>query len=258
MRRNLRLMACIYVVTVFAAVAGENTAMGQTAIMDRITESVNSNLLFENRWRIFLGGLAVTVKVSLWSILLATSLGSLLCAMRMNRRSWMRNSVRWYVELMRAIPILVLLLLMFYVILTNLPLSGMWIAILCFMLYFSAYFCETFRAGIEGVGKGQWEAGYSLGMSPALTFMKVILPQALTRIIPVYKGQMVTLVKSTSILGYVAVVDLTRSGDLVRSRTFDAFFPLLLVAAVYLILSWILGSGLDLLGRKISPKNRSL
>ena len=167
-------------------------------------------------------------------------------------------AVRRYVELMRAVPILVLLLLLFYVILADVPLSGTWVAIISFMLYFSAYFGETFRTGIEGVGRGQWEAGYALGLSPAVTFMKVILPQALVRIIPVFKGQIVTLVKSTSILGYVAVVDLTKSGDLIRSRTFDAFFPLLLVAAVYLILSWLLSLGLDMLQNRLTPKSRKI
>ena len=225
---------------------------------ENISGSINSNLLVEDRWRIMLDGLAVTVRVSLWSILLATAIGSLLCALRMNRRHWMQMAVRRYVELMRAVPILVLLLLLFYVILTDVPLSGTWVAIISFMLYFSAYFCETFRTGIEGVGRGQWEAGYALGLSPAVTFMKVILPQALVRIIPVFKGQIVTLVKSTSILGYVAVVDLAKSGDLIRSRTFDAFFPLLLVAVAYLALSWLLGLLLDMLQNRLTPKNRKI
>lgn len=161
--------------------------MSGTDFWVNIFESINSNLLLEERWRIMLDGLTVTVQVSLWSILLATAMGGLLCAMRMNRRRWMQMTVRWYVELMRAVPILVLLLLLFYVILSEVPLSGMWVAIISFMLYFSACFCETFRMGIEGVGRGQWEAGYALGLSPAGTFMKIILPQALVRIIPVFK-----------------------------------------------------------------------
>ena len=84
------------------------------------------------------------------------------------------------------------------------------------------------------------------------------MPQALKKIIPVYKGQMITLVKSTSIIGYVAVVDLTKAGDLIRSRTFDAFFPLLLVAAVYLLLTLLLGALLDLIERRITPKSRKI
>ena len=226
--------------------------------MQGLSESIYSNLLYENRWLMMADGLLNTVKVSLWAILFATLLGGILCAIRMNSRNWARGCVRLYVDLMRAIPLLVLLLLLFYVILADVALSPLWIAIVCFTLYFSAYFCEIFRSGIEGVNRGQWEAGLALGLNPWRTFMKVIMPQALKKIIPVYKGQMITLVKSTSIIGYVAVVDLTKAGDLIRSRTFDAFFPLLLVAAVYLLLTLVLGALLDLLERRITPKSRQI
>ena len=226
--------------------------------MQGLSESIYSNLLYEDRWLMMADGLLNTVKVSLWAILFATLLGGILCAIRMNSRNWARGCVRLYVDLMRAIPLLVLLLLLFYVILADVALSPLWIAIVCFTLYFSAYFCEIFRSGIEGVNRGQWEAGLALGLNPWCTFMKVIMPQALKKIIPVYKGQMITLVKSTSIIGYVAVVDLTKAGDLIRSRTFDAFFPLLLVAAVYLLLTLVLGALLDLLERRITPKSRQI
>lgn len=223
-----------------------------------LRESIYSNLLFEDRWMMMTGGLVNTLRVSLWSMLLATMLGGILCALRMKNRSIAGTAVKWYVELMRAIPLLVLLLLLFYVILADVSLSPLWIGIVCFTLYFSAYFCEIFRAGIEGVNRGQWEAGLALGLTPCRTFMKIILPQALKKIIPVYKGQLITLVKSTSIIGYVAIVDLTKAGDLIRSRTFDAFFPLLLVAAVYLLLTFILGTLLDLFERRITPKSRKI
>lgn len=227
-------------------------------MMSGLRESIYSNLLIEDRWLMMTDGLANTLRVALWSVLLATMLGAILCAVRMYSRNWARNCVKLYVELMRAIPLLVLLLLLFYVILADSSLSPLWIAILCFSLYFSAYFSEIFRSGIEGVNRGQWEAGLALGLTPWRTFIKVILPQALTKIIPVYKGQMITLVKSTSIIGYVAVVDLTKAGDLIRSRTFDAFFPLLLVAAVYLLLTLLLGLLLDLLEKKLNPKSRKI
>ncbi len=226
--------------------------------MPGLRESIYSNLLYEDRWMMMTDGLINTIKVSLWSILLATLLGGILCLIRMKSRNLARGCVRLYVDLMRAIPLLVLLLLLFYVILADTSLSPLWIAIVCFTLYFSAYFCEIFRSGIEGVDRGQWEAGLALGLTPWRTFIKVIMPQSLKKIIPVYKGQMITLVKSTSIIGYVAVVDLTKAGDLIRSRTFDAFFPLLLVAAVYLLLTVLLGTLLDLLERRITPKSRKI
>ena len=117
---------------------------------------------------------------------------------------------------------------------------------------------ETFRTGIESIDGGQWEAGAALGMKRFLTFRKVVLPQALLRIIPVYKGQIITLVKSTSIIGYVAIMDLTKASDVIRARTFDAFFPLLFVAAIYLLVSWAFGIGLDIMERKLTPKSRKI
>ena len=262
MKKAIGLSAVTLMLSDVAAAAERGVALAETVepegMMSRIHESVISNLILEDRWKLLTDGLFNTLKVSLWSIVLATLLGGCLCALMMNRRKGAFVPVKWYVELMRSIPLLVLLLLMFYVVLTDVALSSVWIAIVSFALYFGAYFCEIFRTGVEGVNRGQWEAGYALGLSPMRTFMKVILPQAVKRIIPVYKGQMITLVKSTSIVGYLAVVDLTKAGDLIRSRTFDAFFPLLLVSAVYLLLCWILSSGLDLLDRSVTPKSRKI
>ena len=128
---------------------------------------------------------------------------------------------------------------------------------MCFTLYFGAYISEIFRSGIEGVDKGQWEAGAALGMSRGLVFRKIVLPQMLLHILPVYKNQMSALIKATSIVGYVSVVDLTKASDIIRSRTFDAFFPLLLTALVYLLLSWLFGLAVDALEKRLTPKSRT-
>lgn len=223
-----------------------------------LKESFTDNLLIEDRWLMLADGLWVTVCVSLLSIFLATLIGACLCRMRMGRGRTGKGFAKGYVEVMRSVPLLVLLLLLFYVVLAPLPLSPEAVAVICFGLYFGAYMSETFRTGIESVDKGQWEAGAALGMNPYITFRKVILPQALLRILPVYKGQMTSLVKSTSIIGYVAIMDLTKAGDIIRSRTFDALFLLLLVAVLYLLLSWLFGIGLDVMERKIAPKSRKI
>lgn len=225
---------------------------------DKVWDSIQNNLILEDRWTLMADGLWITVYVSLISILLATLVGALMCRMRMSGQGFSCKFAKAFVETIRSIPLLVLLMLLFYVVLAPLPLSAEGVAIVCFGLYFGAYMSETFRTGIESVDAGQWEAGASLGMKRFMTFRKVVLPQALLRIIPVYKGQMIALVKSTSIIGYVAIMDLTKASDMIRSRTFDAFFPLLLVAAVYLLLSWVFGIGLDIMERKLTPKSRKI
>ena len=125
-----------------------------------------------------------------------------------------------------------------------------------FGLYYGAYFSEVFRTGMESVDKGQWEAGFALGLRKFQTFYKVVLPQALNRVIPVLKGEVISLIKMTSVVGYVAVIDLTKATDIIRARTLDAFFPLILVSIVYLLLSWLIGLGLNALESKITPKSR--
>jgi len=126
------------------------------------------------------------------------------------------------------------------------------IAIITFALNMGAYSSEMFRTAIQSVDKGQTEAGIALGFTKIQTFIYVVFPQALKRVIPVYKGEVISLLKMTSIVGYVAVVDLTKASDIIRSRTFDAFFPLIVVAVIYFLLAWLLGIALDKLNNKTS------
>jgi polar amino acid transport system substrate-binding protein len=121
---------------------------------------------------------------------------------------------------------------------------------------FAAYVSEIFRTGIEGVDLGQSEAGIAMGFSRVQTFLYVVLPQTVRRILPVYKGEFISLVKMTSIVGYIAVQDLTKASDIVRSRTFDAFFPLIMVAILYFAISWTLMQSLEYLERITDPKYR--
>ena len=103
-----------------------------------------------------------------------------------------------------------------------------------------------FASAIEGSDRGQTEAGVALGFTRLQTFRYIILPQAVRTVMPVYKGELISLLKTTSIVGYIAVVDLTKASDIIRARTFDAFFPLLLVAAIYFVVAWLMGKLLDL------------
>lgn len=223
-----------------------------------IRESIVSNLLVEDRWKMMLEGLGVTVQVSVLSILFATLAGALICLLRMSRNRWVRGTAKLYIELMRSLPLLLLLLVLFYLVLASSGLNEIQIAVVCFSMYFGAYFSEIFRSGIEGVDKGQWEAGAALGMSRVQVLRRVVLPQALLRVLPMYKNQVVTLIKGTSIIGYVAIMDITKTSDIIRSRTFDAFFPLLLTALIYLVLSGLAGLVLDAIGKRLSPKRRAL
>ncbi len=139
-----------------------------------------------------------------------------------------------YVTAIRGIPVVVLLLIFYFIILKSS--NGVTVGILTFGINSGAYMAELIRSGINAVDKGQMEAGRSLGMSKLQTMGKVIFPQAVRYILPAIGNELISLLKETAVAGYVAVVDLTRAGNLVRNNTYDAVNPLLTVAVIYLTL----------------------
>jgi polar amino acid transport system substrate-binding protein len=226
------------------------TEDGNQGFFEGVKNSFVSNIIHENRYMLILEGLKTTIIISIFSILLGTLLGALVCWMKMNRRKWLSGIADIYISVMRGTPVLVLLMLMFYVFLAKVNINGVYVAVITFALNFAAYVSEMFRTAIQSVDRGQTEAGIALGFSPVQTFVNIIMPQAIQKVLPVYKGEMISLIKTTSIVGYIAVEDLTKVSDIIRSRTFDAFFPLLMVAILYFVLSWIFGKALDLLNTK--------
>ena len=211
------------------------------ALIGSITESFTNNLIAEDRYRMILDGLQVTLLITLCAALLGTLLGGLVCWMRMNRRRWLQQVAKVYIELMRGTPVLVLLMLMYYVVMAPLDATGIVVAVVTFAMNTAAYISEMLRTTIQGIDRGQTEAGLALGFTPRQTFFKIVLPQVVKAVMPVYQGEVVSLLKGTSIVGYIAVADMTRASDLIRSRTFDAFFPLIMTAIIYFLMAWLIG-----------------
>jgi polar amino acid transport system substrate-binding protein len=222
----------------------------------RLIESFRSNILLEKRYLLIWDGMKTTVIISVFSMLFGTLLGAVVCFLRMSGRRPLSVAARCYIALLRGTPVLVLLMLIFYVMFASVDIDPVLVAVIAFGMNFAAYVSEMFRTGIEGVDRGQTEAGISLGFTPLATFVYIVLPQALQRILPVYKGEFISLVKMTSIVGYIAVQDLTKASDIIRSRTFDAFFPLVMVAILYFLISWLLTQSLEYLERATDPKSR--
>ena len=211
------------------------------ALIGSITESFYDNLITEDRYRMILDGLQVTLLITLCAALLGTLLGGLVCWMRMSRRKWLQQVAKVYIELMRGTPVLVLLMLMYYVVMAPIDATGIVVAIVTFAMNTAAYISEMLRTTIQGIDHGQTEAGLALGFTQRQTFFKIVLPQVVKAMMPVYQGEVVSLLKGTSIVGYIAVADMTRASDLIRSRTFDAFFPLIVTAIIYFLMAWLIG-----------------
>ena len=211
------------------------------ALIGSITESFTNNLIAEDRYRMILDGLQLTLLITLCAALLGTLLGGLVCWMRMSRSKWLQQVAKVYIELMRGTPVLVLLMLMYYVVMAPLDATGIVVAIVTFAMNTAAYISEMLRTTIQGIDRGQTEAGLALGFTQRQTFFKIVLPQVVKAVMPVYQGEVVSLLKGTSIVGYIAVADMTRASDLIRSRTFDAFFPLIVTAIIYFLMAWLIG-----------------
>jgi polar amino acid transport system substrate-binding protein len=222
----------------------------------RLKNSFESNILLEKRYLLIWDGLQTTMLISILATLFGTALGGVVCFMRMSSVNWLNVPAKIYISILRGTPVLVLLMLIFYVVFGSVNISPTLVAVIAFGMNFAAYFAEIFRSGLMSIDNGQREAGIAMGLTSVQTFIHVLLPQTVVRILPVYKGEFISLVKMTSIVGYIAVHDLTKAGDIIRSRTFDAFFPLVMVAVLYFLIAALLIQVLEYLERRTDPVAR--
>jgi His/Glu/Gln/Arg/opine family amino acid ABC transporter permease subunit len=198
-----------------------------------------------------LNGLFLTMQVTLGALLFGLILGFITALMKLSKFRVLRALATVYVTVIRGIPMVVQLMIMYFVVFLaiskNLGINApaLVIAISAFGFNSGAYVAEIFRAGILSVDQGQTEAGRSVGLSSGKTMRLIVLPQAIKNALPALCNEFISLLKETSIMGYIGMMDLTKAGDIIRSRTFSAFFPLLTVALIYLIivliLTWLLG-----------------
>ncbi|MFI3333379.1 MAG: ABC transporter permease subunit [Rikenellaceae bacterium] len=222
------------------------------SLFGSIKRSFIRNIITEDRYKMILDGVWVTLIISILSIIFGTLMGALVCSMTMNKSRIIKGLGELYVTIIRGTPVLVILMINFYVIFAKTPLSPIWVATFSFAMNFGAYVSEMFRSSITSIDRGQREAGLAMGFSNIKTFIFIIAPQAIKRVLPVYKGEAISLVKMTSIVGYIAVQDITKVGDIIRSRTFDAFFPLLVSALLYFLIAYLFSKVIDLLTAKIT------
>jgi polar amino acid transport system substrate-binding protein len=234
----------------------EVTEVAKPPFWERLSGSFYSNLILEQRYLMILKGLYITILISILAALFGTLLGGVVCAMRMSKKRAAKAIAIFYISLVRGTPVLVLLMIIYYVIFSSVNINPVLVAVIAFGINFAAYVSEMFRTSIESIDRGQKEAGIASGFTKAQTFIHIIMPQAIRRVLPVYKGEVISLVKMTSVVGYIAVEDLTKASDIIRSRTFDAFFPLLMAAVIYILLSWLLTLGLNRIEINLDPRKR--
>jgi polar amino acid transport system substrate-binding protein len=199
---------------------------------------------------LILKGLLATVAISLLSLLIGTLIGCGLYALSQNRRRWLQNVSKWLKVVVRGTPLMVLILIVFYLLFGgHCPILAASIAI---GLIFANFVAANLQSSIDAVGRGQVEAGQMLGFSKLQTMRYIVLPQALRIGMPSYKFQAVATVKGTSVVGYVAIQDLTLATQAIRSGTGQDLLPLLITTLIYFLLAWLLNKLLDYILFRIS------
>ncbi len=212
--------------------------------MEALKEALYLNLIKDDRWQYLTEGLKNTLLITLFATLIGIGLGLLIAIVRSTydktgRLKILSGICKVYLTVIRGTPVVIQLMIFYYCIFTSRIFSGVFVGIIAFGLNSAAYVAEIFRSGIMSIDEGQMEAGRSLGFNYVQTMRYIIMPQAFKNVLPALCNEFVVLLKETSVAGYVAVQDLTKGGDIIRSRTYDAWTPLLIVAAIYLILTMV-------------------
>ncbi len=228
----------------------------EPSFWDDIASSFRKTFIREERWKLFAEGIANTMLITVASIFFGMLLG-FTAFMFCRTGSVIANAVtKFSVWLIKGTPIVVLLMILYYIIFGHVNISGIVVSIIAFTLTFGTSVYRMLTFGTGAVDKGQTEAAYALGFTDLQTFFTVILPQAAIHFMPSLKEEVTMLIKSTSVVGYIAVQDLTKMGDIVRSRTYEAFFPLIAVAVIYFVLAGILNLVTAAVERHITPSRR--
>lgn len=229
--------------------------------MEEFINKFNNNFIVDDRWMYLVNGLKTTFIITFFAILLGIVIGFVIAIIRSTSdktgKLKIANAIcKIYLTIIRGTPILIQLLIIYYVIFTSPNMSQVVVAIIAFGVNSGAYVAEIVRSGIMSVDSGQFEAGRSLGFGYLETMRYIILPQALKNVLPALANEFIVLLKETSICGYIGLMDLTRGGDIIRSRTYEAFMPLIAVALIYLIIVMILSAGVSRLERRLRANER--
>ena len=228
---------------------------------DTFIEQFKNNFIEDNRYQYILTGLGNTLLITIFALIVGTLFGFLIAVIRTSHDrngglTILNGLCKIYVTIIRGTPAVVQLLIIYYVIFSSVDINKIIVAVISFGLNSAAYVSEVVRSGIMAVDQGQFEAGRSLGLTYNQTMISIILPQAFKNILPALCNEFISLLKETSISGYIGLVDLTKGGDIIRSTTYEAFMPLIAVALIYLVIVMTLTAAVNKLERRLRNNER--
>ena len=224
-----------------------------------------ANFITDNRWKYFTNVLGTTYVVSFFAVILGVVIGVLIAVVRSSADKLDRPPLvvkilnvicKLYLTVIRGTPAMIQLLIMYYIVFGSVDVSKRLVAILTFGINSGAYVAEIIRSGIMSVDQGQFEAGRSLGLTYVQTMWYIIIPQAFKNVLPALGNEFITLLKETSICGYIALTDVTHGANTVRSQTYEPYMPLFAAALIYLVSVSVLSALISRLERRMRVNER--
>lgn len=225
--------------------------------MEQIKTDLYNSLIYQDRYQFILEGLKNTIVMAIFATLIGVILGIIIAIVKdsheKNGKLKIANFIcSTYVNIIRGTPVLLQLMIIYYVIFKSVEINGVLVGIIAFGLNSAAYVSEIIKAGINSINKGQLEASRSLGFNYSQSMSYVIMPQAIRNILPALGNEFITLLKETSVASYIGIVELTKASDIIASRTYDYFFPLIIIALIYLTMTLGLSKLVKLMERKLA------
>lgn len=225
-----------------------------------LKDALYQNLIADDRWKYLTDGLGTTLMITFFAVLLGIVIGFLVAVIcstyeKTGKLKVLNGICQVYLTVFRGTPVVVQLLIMYYVVLIDID-SKLVVASVAFGINSGAYVAEIIRGGIMSIDNGQFEGGQSLGFNYAQTMLLIVLPQVFKNVLPSLANEFIVLLKETSVAGYIAMHDLTKGGDIIRSQTYEAMIPLFIVALIYLIMVMIFSHLVKLLERRLRNSDR--
>lgn len=224
---------------------------------NEIFENLYYSLIYEDRYLYILEGLGNTIIMALFATVIGVLLGTLIALIinaniHTGKFRFLRRICDVYVLVIRGTPVLLQLMIIYYVIFKSVNINIILVGIIAFGLNSSAYVSEIIKSGIISIDKGQFEASNVLGLNYVQTMCYVVLPQAIRNILPALGNEFITLLKETSVAGYIGICELTKASDIIASRTYDYFFPLIIIAIIYFTMTYFLSKLINVMERKLN------
>ena len=222
-----------------------------------IGNSFYQSVIYDNRYKYIIEGLINTVIIAFFAVIIGIIIGIIIALIRNNHDQTGKMKIgntlaKSYVNIIRGTPVILQLMIIYYVIFKSVDINIILVGVLAFGINSGAYVSEIIRAGINSISIGQSEAGYALGLNYGQVMRYIILPQAIRNILPALGNEFITLLKETSVGAYIGIIELTKASDIIASRTYDYFFPLFIIALIYLIMTLGLSKAVNTMERRLN------